>query len=56
MTNINEATGNPENIQLVTTELGNGDLLYVIGVAPRDEFNTYRTCSTGSSDRFRLAN
>ena len=43
MTNTNEANGAPESIQLVTADLGNGDLLYAIGVAPRAEFTAYRT-------------
>jgi hypothetical protein len=42
LTNRNEVTREPETIQLVTTELGNGQMLYAIGVAPREEFNSYR--------------
>jgi hypothetical protein len=42
LSNVNEATGENETIQLVTTETRNGDLLYAIGVAPRDAFNSYR--------------
>ena len=34
-------TGQPEYISLSTTELRNGGLLYVIGVAPRTEAGTY---------------
>ena len=56
MTNVNEATGNPENIQLVTTDVGNGDLLYAIGVAPRDQFNAYRTVFDRIVGSIRLAN
>jgi Zn-dependent protease with chaperone function len=41
--NVNEATGDPETIQLVTTELGNGNLLYSIGVAPTGSFGSYRS-------------
>jgi hypothetical protein len=42
LSNRNEATGDDEVIQLVTTQLGNGDLLYAIGVAPRNLFASYR--------------
>jgi hypothetical protein len=35
-------TGQPEYISLSTTELRNGGLLYVIGVAPRTEAGTYQ--------------
>jgi len=56
MTNVNEATGNPENIQLVTTDVGNGDLLYAIGVAPRDQFAAYRQVFDRIVGSIRLAN
>ena len=42
ISNRNEATRGPETIQLYTVELRTGELLYAIGVAPSDEFNTYR--------------
>jgi beta-barrel assembly-enhancing protease len=56
LTNTNEATRRPENIQLVTAELGSGDLLYVLGVAPRDEFNTYRNVFNRILGSIRLTN
>ena len=37
LTNINEATGRPENIRLITTQLRNGQLFYMIAVAPQNE-------------------
>jgi hypothetical protein len=43
ISNRNEVTRNPETIQLVTVELRTGELLYAIGVAPSDEFNSYRS-------------
>jgi Zn-dependent protease with chaperone function len=43
ISNRNEATGVAETIQLVTTSLGSGEMLYAIGVAPSDEFNSYRS-------------
>ena len=39
LTNVNEATGRPENVQVVTTQLRNGQLFYVIAVAPQNERN-----------------
>jgi hypothetical protein len=42
LTNQSEATGRGENIELFTTMLRNGQLLYAIGVAPRDEFSAYQ--------------
>src|SRR4029077_3734365 len=43
LANVSEVTGQPEYISLSTTELRNGGLLYVIGVAPREEAGTYDT-------------
>jgi hypothetical protein len=39
LTNVNEATGRPENIRLITTQLRNGQLFYMIAVAPQNERN-----------------
>ena len=41
MSNVSDATGGQEVIDLYSTLLGDGSLFYVIGVAPRDEFNAY---------------
>ena len=40
--NVSEVTGRPESIRLLTVELGRGDILYAIAVAPRDEFQDYQ--------------
>jgi len=37
LSNVNEATGRPETIRMVTTQLRNGQLLYLIFVRPQDE-------------------
>ena len=42
LANVSEVTGQPEYISLSTTELRNGGLLYVIGVAPRNEAGSYQ--------------
>ena len=41
LANVSEVTGQPETIALSTTQLRDGSLLYVIGVAPRTEAGTY---------------
>ena len=41
--NRNDATGQDEVIEVFTALLRNGNLFYAIGVAPRDEFPSYRT-------------
>jgi len=43
LSNQSEATGKPETIQVVTTQLRDGNIFYAIAVAPRDEFTTYRS-------------
>ena len=43
LSNTNEATGQPEVVNLVTTLLRNGELLYVITVAPESDYNTYQS-------------
>src|SRR5215216_2128986 len=37
LTNTNEATGRPEIIRLITTQLRNGQLLYMVAVAPQNQ-------------------
>lgn len=39
LSNVNEATGRPENIRLITTQLSNGQVLYMVAVAPQGERN-----------------
>src|SRR5215813_6764355 len=39
LSNTNEATGRPENIRVITTQLRNGQLFYMIAVAPQSERN-----------------
>ena len=41
-TNANAETGEREVIMLTTMQLGDGSLLYTIGVAPDYEFNRYQ--------------
>lgn len=37
LTNVNEATGRPETIRLITTQLRNGQVFYMVAVAPQNE-------------------
>ena len=41
LSNISDATGGQEVVDIYTTLLGDGSLFYVIGVAPRQEFSSY---------------
>jgi hypothetical protein len=43
LNNINEATGQPEIITVVTTQLRNGQLFYMIAVAPSRDFNSFQS-------------
>ena len=43
LTNANEATGRAEVITLITTQLRNGQLFYMIAVAPENESASYQT-------------
>jgi hypothetical protein len=41
--NTNEATGKPELVHIITTQLRNGELFYMIAVSPADEFKNYQS-------------
>lgn len=43
LSNVSDATGAPESIQIFTTQLRNGNLMYLIAVAPSDQFDRYRS-------------
>jgi Zn-dependent protease with chaperone function len=40
--NANEATGRPEIVHVITTQLRNGELFYMIAVSPDNEYNNYQ--------------
>ena len=42
LTNINEATGQAEVVTVITTQLRNGQLFYLIAVAPENESTSYQ--------------
>jgi hypothetical protein len=54
LSNVSEATGEEETIELVTTQLRDGTLFYYIAVAPAREYGTYRNVfqRVGSSVQF----
>lgn len=39
LSNVNEATGRPESVRLITTQLRSGHLFYMVAVAPQNERN-----------------
>jgi predicted Zn-dependent protease len=41
LSNVSEATGGQEVVDVYTTQLPDGTLFYAIGVAPREEYNAY---------------
>jgi hypothetical protein len=42
LSNVNEATGRSEIVNVVTTQLSNGELFYMIAVSPETEYGTYQ--------------
>ena len=42
LSNVSEATGRPEVINVFTTMLRNGDMFYMIFVAPQDDYRNYQ--------------
>jgi hypothetical protein len=43
LTNVNEATGQSEIVTVVTTQLRNGDLFYMIAVTPQNDAGTFQS-------------
>lgn len=43
LSNVNEATGRAEIVNVITTQLRNGELFYLIAVAPESEYNSYQS-------------
>lgn len=56
MGNVSEATGREEVIQLVTTQMPDGNVFYAIAVAPRDEVSTYQPAFQRVIGSIRLKN
>ncbi|HEY0431591.1 MAG TPA: M48 family metalloprotease, partial [Pyrinomonadaceae bacterium] len=43
LSNVNEATGQSEVVTVITTQLRNGQVLYMVAVAPDNESSTYQS-------------
>jgi beta-barrel assembly-enhancing protease len=41
LSNVSDATGGQEVVEVYTTQLADGSLFYALGVAPREEYNAY---------------
>ena len=54
LTNVSDATGQEETVQLLTTQTRDGDLFYTIAVAPRDEYPDYRAAFQRVVNSIRL--
>ena len=54
LTNVNEATGQRENIAVVTTQTRNGDLFYMIAVAPQGDARNFNSAFNNIHRSIRL--
>ena len=54
LTNVSDVTRQQERIALYTTQLQDGNLFFVVGVAPAREFNTYRNIFNRSVQSLQL--
>jgi len=56
LSNVSDATGKSETIQVVTTLMQDGNLMYLIAVAPQDEFGSYQSAFQRVVGSVRLMN
>ena len=54
LTNVSDVTRQQERIALYTTQLNDGSLFFVVGVAPAREFNAYRQIFNRSVQSLQL--
>jgi Zn-dependent protease with chaperone function len=54
LSNVNEATGRPETISVYTTLLRNGQLFYMIGVAPQNQYASFQSAFRNALSSIRL--
>jgi hypothetical protein len=47
LNNVSEITRKPENVTIYTTMLRNGDLFYLVAVAPQDQYQNYESTFLG---------
>jgi hypothetical protein len=55
LTNVNEATGQAESITLITSQLRNGDLFYLVAVAPQSEARSFASAFNNVLRSVRLS-
>lgn len=55
LTNVNEATGQAEAVTVITTQLRNGQLFYMIAVAPQNEWTSYQTAFRNVLNSLRIS-
>ena len=56
LSNVSEATGKTETIQVVTALMRDGNLMYLVAVAPQDEFGNYQPAFQRVAGSIRLLN
>ena len=54
LSNVNEATGRSEIVTIYTTLLRNGDLFYMIAVAPQSDYSSFRAAFSNVLNSIRL--
>ncbi len=54
LSNVNEATGRPETISVYTTLLRNGQLFYMISVAPQNQYASFQSAFRYALSSIRL--
>jgi Zn-dependent protease with chaperone function len=55
LSNVSEATGQRETIELTTADLRDGTLMYIVSVAPQGEFESYRSIFKRVISSIRIA-
>jgi Zn-dependent protease with chaperone function len=55
LSNVSEVTGQQEHVSLTTTQLSDGRVLYLIGVAPQNEANAYESAFQRVRQSIQLA-
>ena len=56
LSNVSDATGKTETIQVVTALMPDGNLMYLVAVAPQDEFGAYQPAFQRVAGSIRLLN
>jgi len=54
LSNVSEPTGKTETIQVLTALMADGNLMYLVAVAPQDEFSSYQSAFQRVAGSIRL--